>query len=118
MYFMAGSAWMIIASRGIAGLGSGSSSSIFGAVARMTTEEQRTAVFSLLLSTRQFGLLVGPACQLFLIHFDFYIGKFHLTSINSPGVSYNTLTTNTNEHNLMIMLTPGEGLIKQFVQNW
>jgi len=101
LYFMAWSPWVIVASRMIAGVGSGSSASIFGTIARTTTEEQRTAAFSLLLSLRQFGLLVGPACQLFLIHFDFYIGRFHLTSINSPGLFMAALWT---IHQLLMVL--------------
>lgn len=85
-YFMARSSWQIVLSRMVAGIGSGSSASIFGSVARTTTEEQRTAVFSLLLSLRQFGLLIGPACQIFLMKFEFYIGPFHVSSVNSPGL--------------------------------
>ena len=31
------------------------------------------------------GLLLGPACNLFLRDLDFYIGSIHVTKLNAPG---------------------------------
>jgi len=88
MYFVASSPYMVLGSRLVAGLGSGSGSSIFGMIARSTPEHKRTAAFSQLMALRQFGLLVGPACNLFLNKLDFFIGPFHVNSLTSPGVRF------------------------------
>ena len=34
---------------------------------------------------QQLGLLLGPACNLFLRKLDFYIGPFHINKLNAPG---------------------------------
>ena len=34
---------------------------------------------------QQLGLLLGPACNLFLRELDFYIGPFHINKLNAPG---------------------------------
>jgi len=87
MYFAALNPYMVMGSRLIAGLGSGSGSSIFGMISRSTTKEERTAAFSRLMSLRQIGLVIGPAFNLFLRKMDFYIGNFHVNSYTVPGVS-------------------------------
>nr|CAB3263801.1 major facilitator superfamily domain-containing protein 8-like [Phallusia mammillata] len=86
MYFVATSPLMVLGSRLIAGLGSGSGSSIFGMISRSTTKENRTAAFSQLMTLRQLGLIVGPACNLFLRKMDFYIGPFHVSADTVPGL--------------------------------
>ena len=87
MYFVAVNPSMVLGSRLIAGLGSGSGSSIFGMISRSTTKEERTATFSRLMSLRQIGLVIGPAFNLFLEKLDFFIGPLHVTSLTVPGVS-------------------------------
>lgn len=86
MYFVASSPYMVLGSRLIAGVGSGSGSSIFGMISRSTTKEERTAAFSQLMTLRQLGLIVGPACNLFLRKMDFFIGPFHVNADTVPGV--------------------------------
>ena len=87
MYFAATGPYMVMGSRLIAGLGSGSGSSILGMISRSTSNEERTAAFSQLMSLRQMGLIIGPAFNIFLAKLDFYIGNFHVNSLTSPGVS-------------------------------
>ncbi|XP_078487276.1 major facilitator superfamily domain-containing protein 8-like [Ciona intestinalis] len=86
LYFVAKSPYMVLGSRLIAGIGSGSGSSILGMISRNTTKERRTAVFSQLMSLRQLGLLIGPAFNVFLRKFNFYIGPFHVNQYTSPGL--------------------------------
>ncbi|XP_076804912.1 major facilitator superfamily domain-containing protein 8-like [Clavelina lepadiformis] len=86
MYFAATGPYMVMGSRLIAGLGSGSGSSILGMISRSTSNEERTAAFSQLMSLRQMGLIIGPAFNIFLAKLDFYIGNFHVNSLTSPGI--------------------------------
>ncbi|XP_077972707.1 major facilitator superfamily domain-containing protein 8-like [Styela clava] len=85
LYFTSTNEYMVLGARLIAGIGSGAASSIFGMIARTTTPEERTSVFSLLMSLRQIGMIVGPAFNIFLHVLDFYIGKFHINEYTSPG---------------------------------
>jgi ceroid-lipofuscinosis MFS transporter 7 len=41
------------------GVGAGAGSAIFAQIARTTTEEERTGVYSVAMGLRQFGLLIG-----------------------------------------------------------
>nr|CAB3263802.1 major facilitator superfamily domain-containing protein 8-like [Phallusia mammillata] len=85
LYLLAKNPLMVLLSRFLAGIGSGSGSSIFGMISRSTSKEQRTASFSVLMSLRQFGLLVGPACNLFLRQANFYIGSVYINTYNVQG---------------------------------
>ena len=64
MYFLGISGWFLVASRFVAGIGSGVISSLFADISRITTVEERTAVMSSFMAVRQFGLLVGKCCHL------------------------------------------------------
>ncbi len=55
-------------------------------VAWSTTDEQRTFYVALFMGIRQFGLIVGPAFNLFLKEFDFNIGPIKIDGLSSPGV--------------------------------
>jgi MFS family permease len=59
----------------IAGFGEGYVSAIWAELARITTEEERTRYFALLKVSYLLGLVLGPALNLFLMEFDFYIGN-------------------------------------------
>ena len=87
MYFAAIDPYMVLGSRLVAGLGSGSGSSIFGMISRSTAKEERTAAFSRFMSLRQIGLVIGPAFNLVLRKMNFYIGPLHVNSYTVPGVS-------------------------------
>ena len=54
-------------------------------VCRATTIEERTPVLLFFNLAQQLGLLLGPACNLFLRDLDFYIGTIHVTKLNAPG---------------------------------
>lgn len=77
---------MIWGARLIAGVGSGGASCIFGVVSKKTTEKERTSVFSLLMSSRQFGLIIGPGFNLFLEKVKFNFSHFPVNEYTSPGV--------------------------------
>ena len=54
-------------------------------VCRATSIEERTPVLLLFNVAQQLGLLLGPACNLFLRELDFHIGKIHVNKLNAPG---------------------------------
>ncbi|XP_060077590.1 uncharacterized protein LOC132557119 [Ylistrum balloti] len=86
MYFMGLSQWFLLASRLVVGFGGGGESVILGEIARVTTEQERTGIISLMISIRQFGLLLGPGLNVFLRLAEFYIGPFLVDKFSIPGV--------------------------------
>jgi ceroid-lipofuscinosis MFS transporter 7 len=60
-------------------------SAIWAELARITTEEERTRYFALLKVSFVLGLALGPALNIFLKEFDFYIGNWHIDFRTSPG---------------------------------
>lgn len=71
--------------RMIAGFGEGYISAMWGELARVTTKEQRTRYFAILKGSNLLGAAIGPALNLFLKKFDFYIGSWHIDFRTSPG---------------------------------
>ncbi len=71
--------------RMIAGFGEGYISAMWGELARVTTKEQRTRYFAILKGSNLLGAAIGPALNLFLKHFNFYIGSWHIDFRTSPG---------------------------------
>lgn len=71
--------------RMVAGFGEGYISAMWGELARVTTKEQRTRYFAILKGSNLFGAAIGPAFNLFLKDFNFYIGKWHIDFRTSPG---------------------------------
>lgn len=45
------------------GMGAGAGAAIFGELARTSTNKERTAVFSVFMSMRQIGLIIGTLCD-------------------------------------------------------
>nr|XP_060623398.1 major facilitator superfamily domain-containing protein 8-like [Anolis sagrei ordinatus] len=86
MYFVGGSKWMLLSSRLVAGVGTGVGASIFGYLTRSTTSQERATVFAAVMACRQVGLLIGPACNLFLRLCNFQIGPFTVNKFTSPGL--------------------------------
>ncbi|XP_066477659.1 major facilitator superfamily domain-containing protein 8-like [Tiliqua scincoides] len=86
MYFVGGSKWMLLGSRMVAGVGTGAGASIFGYLTRSTTSQERATVFAAVMACRQVGLLIGPACNLFLRLCDFRMGPFVVNKFTSPGL--------------------------------
>lgn len=71
----------------IKGVGVGAGAILFGEIARTSSKKQRTTAFAIFMSTRQIGLVVGPACNLFLRACSFAIGPFKVNKWTSPAVS-------------------------------
>lgn len=71
--------------RMIAGFGEGYISAMWGELARVTTKEQRTRYFAILKGSNLLGAAIGPALNLFLKEFNFYIGSWHIDFRTSPG---------------------------------
>ncbi|XP_030647338.1 major facilitator superfamily domain-containing protein 8 [Chanos chanos] len=86
MYFMGYSKWLLLASRLVAGIGTGAGSSIFGFLTRSTAPEDRSTVFAAVMACRQAGLLIGPAFNLFLRLCDFQLGPFVVNKYTAPGL--------------------------------
>ncbi|XP_053168113.1 uncharacterized protein LOC128352004 isoform X2 [Hemicordylus capensis] len=86
MFFIGGSKWMILSSRLVAGAATGVSASIFSYLARSTNSQERARVFSTVMACRQVGLLIGPACNLFLRLCNVQVGPFVVNKFTSPGL--------------------------------
>ena len=71
--------------RMVAGFGEGYASAIWTELARITTQEERTRYFALLKVCFFLGVVLGPALNIFLKEFDFYIGNLHIDFRTSPG---------------------------------
>ena len=74
MYFFGISPAFMIFGRLIEGLGNPAMVAFTTDVCRATTLEERTPVLLLFNIAQQLGLLLGPACNLFLREIDFTIG--------------------------------------------
>ncbi|KAM9127431.1 major facilitator superfamily domain-containing protein 8-like isoform 2-T3 [Pangshura tecta] len=68
------------------GIGTGAGASIFGYLTRSTTSQERATVFAAVMACRQVGLLIGPACNLFLRLCNFRLGPFEVNKFTSPGL--------------------------------
>ena len=86
LYFIGNSPTLLIISRLVEGLGNGAYVAFTTDVCRTTTLEERTPVLLFFNVAQQIGLLLGPACNLFLREIDFYIGSIHVNKLNAPGL--------------------------------
>ncbi|TSS97535.1 Major facilitator superfamily domain-containing protein 8 [Bagarius yarrelli] len=86
MYFIGYSKWLLLSSRLVAGIGAGAGSSIFGFLTRTTAPEERAQVFAAVMASRQAGLLIGPAFNIFLRLCDFRLGPFIVNKYTAPGL--------------------------------
>ncbi|XP_053486070.1 major facilitator superfamily domain-containing protein 8 [Ictalurus furcatus] len=86
MYFIGYSKWLLLSSRLVAGVGAGAGSSIFGFLTRTTVPEERARVFAAVMASRQAGLLIGPAFNIFLRLCDFRLGPFIVNKYTAPGL--------------------------------
>ncbi|XP_067951515.1 major facilitator superfamily domain-containing protein 8-like [Watersipora subatra] len=86
MYWFGISPIFLIVSRLIAGLGNGFFPVVLAEVSHDTSNTARTSVVSAIMATRQFGLLLGPAFNLFLSQLNFNIGPFVVNNYTSPGL--------------------------------
>ncbi|GAA6101170.1 major facilitator superfamily domain-containing protein 8 [Tachysurus ichikawai] len=86
MYFIGYSKWLLLSSRLVAGIGAGAGSSIFGFLTWTTVPEERAGVFAAVMASRQAGLLIGPAFNIFLRLCDFRLGPFIVNKYTAPGL--------------------------------
>ncbi|KAI3385271.1 hypothetical protein SNEBB_007408 [Seison nebaliae] len=93
LYVIGYSKWILLISRLIAGVGMGASPPVLADVSRRTTEKERTAILAIILGSRQFGLMLGPAFNFFLHRINFFIGPIHITKVNAPGIFMGILWT-------------------------
>ncbi|KAF5888146.1 major facilitator superfamily domain-containing protein 8-like, partial [Clarias magur] len=87
MYFIGYSKWLLLSSRFVAGVGAGAGSALFGFLTRTTDPEERAGVFAAVMASRQAGLLIGPAFNIFLRLCDFGLGPFTVNKYTAPGVA-------------------------------
>lgn len=85
IYFMGISKWFLLGSRLVSGLGAGGEALILAEIGRVTSEEERTGVISILVAMRQLGLVFGPGLNIFLRLSNFYIGPFIVDKYTAPG---------------------------------
>lgn len=74
LYFLGINEYVILAARAISGVGLGCSTVVLAYIARTTSaDKQRTTVISLVMASRQIGLMFGPAFNIFLRRFNFVL---------------------------------------------
>jgi F0F1-type ATP synthase assembly protein I len=87
LYFVGINKYVILSARAISGIGLGCSTIVIAYIARTTTDKQRTAVISLVMASRQIGLMFGPAFNLFLRKFNFMLfSTFLVDRKSAPGL--------------------------------
>ncbi|CAF0773560.1 unnamed protein product [Brachionus calyciflorus] len=87
LYFFGINKFLILFSRALCGISVGASTVALAFIARTTTEEKRTAVISLVMASRQFGLMFGPAFNILLRRVNFYLfDKFLVDRKSMPGL--------------------------------
>ncbi|XP_071944857.1 uncharacterized protein [Antedon mediterranea] len=86
LYFVGRSQYILLAARLLAGVGAGVTATIFSQISRTTPANKRTAVISMAMASRQFGIVFGPGFNLFLSKIDFKIGPFEVNDFTSPGL--------------------------------
>lgn len=91
MYFIGKSKYMLLGGRLVSGIGTGAGASIFAQLAWTSTEKERTAVFSIALALRQFGLFIGPGLNIFLEKIHFQVGPFPVNKFSAPGIFMATM---------------------------
>ena len=87
----------------VAGLGWSAGAVIYGHLARISPKSRRTAVYSVMMSLRQFGvilgkflllktilllyfLIIGPGFNLIYRTFNFDLGSYSVDKYTAPGV--------------------------------
>ena len=69
------------------GIGVSAGAVLFGEIARTSDKKRRTVAFSIFMSARQVGLVIGPGLNLFLRICNFNLGPFKVDKFRSPAVS-------------------------------
>lgn len=87
LYFFGINKYFVLLARAISGISIGASTVVLAFIARTTTENKRTSVLSIVMASRQFGLMFGPAFNIVLRQASFYLfGKFLVDKKSIPGL--------------------------------
>lgn len=87
IYFVGINKYLILAGRSISGVCMGAGTVALAYIAKTTDDSQRTSVISIIMASRQFGLMLGPAFNLFLRKLNFVLfDLFVVDKKSSPGL--------------------------------
>lgn len=87
LYFFGINKYFVLLARTLSGISIGASSVALAFIARTTSEKKRTAILSVVMASRQFGLMFGPAFNIILRQVNFYLfGKFLVDRKSVPGI--------------------------------
>uniref|UniRef100_A0A1X7UZ04 Major facilitator superfamily (MFS) profile domain-containing protein n=1 Tax=Amphimedon queenslandica TaxID=400682 RepID=A0A1X7UZ04_AMPQE len=86
LYFAAKSKYTILASRFLTGVGWSAGTVIFGDLARTSLKNKRATIYSVIMSLRQFGIVLGPAMNVIFRKFNSKIGKYPVNKYTLPGL--------------------------------
>ncbi|XP_042901339.1 uncharacterized protein [Parasteatoda tepidariorum] len=86
LYFVGMHTWVLIIGRLISGVGAGGGAAVLADITRTTSEDERTPVLSVVIASRQLGLIFGPAFNIFLSKIDFSLFSLPVDEYSSPGL--------------------------------
>ena len=90
MYFLFPQKNMIVLARFVGGIGWGLEGALMGQIGRTYSQDSKTAKFAAVLMMRQFGVVLGPLCVLFLnkLTFSLTLGEWsvEVTQYSASGV--------------------------------
>ncbi len=87
IYFAGTNQYFLLLARTISGLCMGAGTVALAYIAKTTTEKDRTSLIACVMATRQFGLMIGPAFNFFLMKLDFKLfDQFVVDRKSSPGL--------------------------------
>jgi ceroid-lipofuscinosis MFS transporter 7 len=86
LYFLGVNKYLILASRLISGVVGGAVPVAFAYIAKTTSDKQRLTIMAILMASRQLGLMLGPAFNIFLRKADFVFIGFLVNRWSSPGM--------------------------------
>ncbi len=86
LYFVGVNKYVILLARTVSGLCLGATTVALAYIAKTSSIKSRTSLISLVMASRQLGLMVGPVFNLFLreTHFKLF-GVFVVDKKSSPG---------------------------------
>lgn len=86
LYFLGSSTLMLLTSRIIAGIGGSGITAVIADIIHISSSEERTYILSIVMASRQIGLVIAPALNFFLSRLDYKIGSFPVDMFSSPGL--------------------------------
>ncbi|KAG8186278.1 hypothetical protein JTE90_004622 [Oedothorax gibbosus] len=86
LYFVGMHTWVLVVGRLVAGIGAGGGAAVLADITRTTSEEDRTPVLSVVIASRQLGLIIGPGFDIFLSQVDFTMFSLPVDKYTAPGL--------------------------------